>query len=339
VLQSLQEATQKFLQEAQNLPEIAQVSTTLKSNVPQYFTNVNIEKAKSMGVALDDIFMTLNAFLRYYYVNDFNWLGRVFKVKIQGEEEFRSNPKSLKELYVCSRTTQAMITLSSLCTFEQEAGPEMIDHFNGYAADYMNAAPKAGYSFGQLSGALEKLALKNLPSEMNLSWTGAVYQAQKSGSKSVFAFILGFIMVVLILAAQYEKILLPFSVFLSIPFGVLGALVTVNLRGLSNDIYFQIGLLTLIGLCAKNAILIVEFAILGREKSLSIIEATIHAARIRFRPILMTSLAFILGVLPLFLSHGAGAASRHSIGTGILGGMVAATFLAIFFIPLFYERV
>jgi hydrophobe/amphiphile efflux-1 (HAE1) family protein len=335
-----QKTIQEFLNKVKQLPEVAQASTTLKNNVPQYFADINIEKIKKMGVSLEDFFMTVNAFLGSYYVNDFNWLGRTFKVKIQADETFRLSPRNLEELYVRSQKNQkSMIPISTLCSFKQVTGPEMIDHYNGYIAAYMNAAPKPSASFGQLAKALETLAEKTLPPEMTLAWTGAVYQAKKSGSKSAMAFIFGFIMVVLILAAQYEKILLPFSILLSIPFGVFGALIAVFLRGLQNDIYFQIGLLTLIGLCAKNAILIVEFAIIAREqKGLSIVEAAVHAAKIRFRPILMTSLAFIFGVLPLCLSHGAGAASRHSIGTGILGGMMAATFLAIFFIPLFYER-
>jgi multidrug efflux pump subunit AcrB len=239
-------------------------------------------------------------------------------------------------MYVRSSTTQTMVPLDAMMTLTPSTGPIMINHFNGSVAAYLNGMGTPGYSSGQSIQAIEAIAKDVLPEDMKLSWAGAALQEKKTGYQSLFAIGFGLVMVVLILAALYEKLLLPISVLCAIPFGVLGALLAVFFTGLTNDIYFQIGLLTLVGLSAKNSILIVEFAIIKRAEGLSIVEAAIEAARLRFRPILMTSLAFILGAVPLVLSSGAGANGRHSIGTGLIGGMVLASSLALFFIPLFY---
>ncbi|MGL4426464.1 MAG: efflux RND transporter permease subunit [Alphaproteobacteria bacterium] len=335
-IQEIEAVAQAFIQASQKHPAIAHLSTTLQTVLPQYMANVDREKAKSLGIPLDQIFATLASYYGGYYVNDFSKSGRVYQVQIQSDAPHRLAADDLKHMYVRSNTTQTMIPLSAVLTFTPSTGPVMVNHFNGSVSAYLNGMGAPGYSSGQSLQAIEEIAKDVLPEDMKLSWTGAAFQEKKTGYQSLFAIGFGLVMVVLILAALYEKLLLPISVLCAIPFGVLGALLAVFFAGLTNDIYFQIGLLTLVGLSAKNSILIVEFAIIKRAEGLSIVEAAIEAARLRFRPILMTSLAFILGAVPLVLSSGAGANGRHSIGTGLIGGMVLASSLALFFIPLFY---
>jgi len=230
-----------------------------------------------------------------------------------------------------------MIPLDTVVTTEHTSGPDPVTHFNGFNTALVLGASASGYSSGQTIDALDRLAREVLvPQGYGIDWSGISYQEHKAGSESVFAFAFGLLMVFLVLAAQYESWSVPFGVILAVPFGVFGALSAVWARGMTNDIYFQIGLVTLIGLAAKNAILIVEFANKRHEAGLPAADAALEAARLRFRPIIMTSMAFIMGVVPLVLATGAGAASRNSIGTGVFGGMLAATFLAIFFVPLFF---
>jgi HAE1 family hydrophobic/amphiphilic exporter-1/multidrug efflux pump len=230
-----------------------------------------------------------------------------------------------------------MIPLDTVVTTSYTSGPDPVTHFNGFNTALVLGSAAPGYSSGQALDALERAAREVLiPQGYGLDWSGISYQERKAGSQSVLAFGFGLLMVFLVLAAQYESWAVPFAVILAVPFGVFGALVAVWLSGMTNDIYFQIGLVTLIGLAAKNAILIVEFANQRFTHGLSLKEAALEAARLRFRPILMTSMAFILGVVPLVVAKGAGAASRHSIGTGVFGGMLAATFMAVFFVPLFF---
>ncbi len=230
-----------------------------------------------------------------------------------------------------------MIPLDTVVTTESTSGPDPVTHFNGYNTALVLGASAPGYSSGQTLDALERVAQEVLvPQGYAIDWSGISYQERKAGTQSVLAFGFGLLMVFLVLAAQYESWTIPFAVIIAVPFGVFGALSAVWLRSMNNDIYFQIGLVTLIGLSAKNAILIVEFASQQHQQGRSLVESAIEAARLRFRPIIMTSMAFILGVLPLVIATGAGAASRRSIGTGVLGGMLAATFLAIFFVPLFF---
>ena len=231
----------------------------------------------------------------------------------------------------------SMIPVSTLARIEYTSGPGTMTRFNNYPAVQVLGAGRPGVSSGDAIAEVERIAKEVLPSDFSLDWSGASFQEKRSGGTSIVVLALGALMAFLILAAQYEKWSLPLSVMLALPFGTFGALAAVWLRGLTNDVYFQIGLVTLLGLAAKNAILIVEFAVLKYEEGLSASAAAVEAARLRFRPILMTSLAFILGVLPLAISHGAGAGARVSAGTGVMGGMLAATFLAIFFVPTFFK--
>jgi HAE1 family hydrophobic/amphiphilic exporter-1/multidrug efflux pump len=232
-----------------------------------------------------------------------------------------------------------MVQIRTVSDVKFVAGPDSVQHFNALPSIQILGDPKPGYSSGQAIAAMERAAAKVLPADMGYDWGGSAFQEKRSSGSSGLAIGAGFVMIFLILAAQYEKWTLPFSVLLALPFGIFGALVAVYLRNYTNDVYFQIGLVTLLGLSAKNAILIVEFAMMKVEDGLSPVAAALEAARLRFRPILMTSLAFILGVVPLAFSSGAGAAARQSIGTGVLGGMLAATFLAVFLVPLFFKLV
>jgi len=337
--QALMNATQKVVAAAAEHPELANVRTTMSMNVPQYKIDVDREKATALGVPLSSIFSTMQATFGNVYVNDFTLYGRNFQVKLQSEANFREKPEDLSQIFVRSQTSSAMIPLDSLVTVKRVIGPDLLERFNNFPAAKIMGDPAPGYSSGQALQAIQKVAATALPEGYTVAWTGTAYQEIETGGTGMQAILFGIIMVFLILAAQYERWSLPLAVILAVPFALFGALVAIWLRGLSNDVYFQIGLVTLIGLAAKNAILIVEFAVLKRQEGLSAFDAAIEAARLRFRPIIMTSLAFILGVLPLAISTGAGSASRHSIGTGVIGGMLAATFLAIFLIPLFFKLI
>jgi len=273
-----------------------------------------------------------------YYVNDFNKYGRTFRVTLQSEAEFRDRPEALRDVFVRTKKGE-MIPLPALVTVTQSSGPEVMERFNVFPAAKLMGAPAPGYSSGQAMAAMEAVAAEVLPQEFGLAWSGSSYQEKAAGGSSTLVFLLGIIMVFLILAAQYEKWSLPVAVVLAVPFAVFGAILATWGRGLSNDIYFQVALVTLIGLAAKNAILIVEFAVIRHKQGLSLFDASVEAARLRFRPIIMTSLAFVLGCVPLAISTGAGANSRHAIGTGVIGGMLGATVLAPFFIPVFFKLI
>jgi hydrophobe/amphiphile efflux-1 (HAE1) family protein len=336
---ALAAVTQKFIAAAAKRPELTGVSTQFRADVPQLYIDVDRDQAQAYGVKLSDIFNALQSTFGALYVNDFNKFGRTYRVQLQAEAPFRSTPADISKVWVRSSTTGDMVPLATLVDVKRVTGPETVDRFNLFPAANVigNAAP--GYSSGQAIAAMEQVAKQVLPSDYSYAWSGISYEEKKAGSTSTMAFAFGIIMVFLVLAAQYEKWSLPISVILAVPFGLFGAMLAVWLRGLSNDIYFQISLLTLIGLAAKNAILIVEFAVLKHDEGMPVGDAALEAARLRFRPILMTSMAFILGVVPLAIATGAGAASRHSIGTGVVGGMLSATFLAVFFVPLFYVLV
>lgn len=327
-----------LLAEANKQPELQGVQTLWQANSPQLYVSVDIEKARSMGIVAADIYNTLAATLGSYYVNDFNKSGRIYQVLMQAEGKYRSKPEDIGALYVRSKTGQ-MIPIRSVAEVKFASGPDSVQHFNALPSIQILGNPKPGYSSGQAIAAMERVANKVLPADVGYDWGGTAFQEKRSGGAAGLALGAGFLMIFLILAAQYEKWSLPFSVLLALPFGIFGALVAVYLRNFNNDVYFQIGLVTLLGLSAKNAILIVEFATMKVHEGLTPVAAALEAARLRFRPILMTSLAFILGVVPLAFSSGAGAAARQSIGTGVLGGMLAATFLAVFLVPLFFKLV
>jgi multidrug efflux pump subunit AcrB len=270
------------------------------------------------------------------YVNDFNKFGRTYRVQMQADAPFRAQPEDLGQVYVRSTTTREMIPLKSLIQTSNVVGPEQLERFNGFLAARVLGSGRPGVSSGEAIRAVEEVAARALPEGYQVAWSGQAFQEKRTGRQSAIAFALALVMVFLILAALYERWLLPFAVVFAVPFAVLGALAFVWGRGLENDIYFQIGLVVLIGLAAKNAILIVEFAQQGFLEGKPPLEAALNAARLRFRPIVMTSLAFVLGVMPLMFSSGAGAAARRSMGTGVVGGMLAATFIATLFVPLFF---
>ncbi|MBR4592905.1 MAG: multidrug efflux RND transporter permease subunit, partial [Elusimicrobiaceae bacterium] len=331
----LEQQMNAFLAAVQKRPEISSITTTFSADVPQYALSVDETKARAMGVSLDDLYATLQGTFGSTYVNDFTYMGRNFKVMIQAAGEYRSKPEQISGVYVRSESG-AMVPLSALVTLTSDLGPDMVERFNVFPAAKFIANPAPGYSSGDAIRAVEETAQKALDPDFTLAWTGTTYQETLAGSSSAQALFLGILVVFLILAAQYEKWSLPVAVLLAVPFAVFGALLGTWLRGLSNDIYFQIALVALVGLAAKNAILIVEFAVLLKEQGLASAQAAVQAARLRFRPIVMTSLAFILGCVPLMISHGAGAASRHSIGTAVVFGMLIATGVAPMFIPLFF---
>jgi len=331
-------ATQQFLQQASSRPELTGLNTLFRPTVPQLHIDLDREKARTLGVSVSEVYDTLAATMGSFYVNDFNKFGRTYTVQMQAEADFRSRPEDIGSIYVRTSGGQ-MVPLGALVSVRYIAGPEILERFNNFPAAKVIGAAAPGYSSGQAIATLEEVARTALPADFSLDWTGAAYQERRTGGESRTALLLATLMVFLILAALYNRLSLPLAVLMALPFGLFGALAAVWLRGMENDVYFQIGLITLLGLAAKNAILIVEFAMLRRQHGESTQDAAMHAARLRFRPILMTSLSFILGVLPLAISTGAGAASRHAIGTGVMGGMMAATFLAIFFVPVFFRLV
>ncbi len=327
---------QDFSAELRKRPELTGINSFFRPSVPQIFVEVDREKALALGIPVNDVFDALQSTMGALYVNDFNKFGRTYRVQIQAEAEYRLKPEDLGSVYVRSATGGEMLPLKSLLRIKNVVGAEQLDRFNGFVAAKLLGNGGAGVSSGQAIAAVEEVASKVLPAGYSLEWAGQAFQEKRVGRASTFAFGFALIMVFLILAAQYERWSLPLAVLLSVPFALLGALVAVLLRGMSNDIYFQIGLVTLIGLAAKNAILIVEFAAQKEAEGMSSFDAAIEAARLRFRPIVMTSLAFVLGVVPLVVATGAGAAARRSMGTGVFGGMLAATFIATLFVPLFF---
>ena len=334
-LQALSEAANKVVAEAAKRPELMGVRTQFSTSVPQYRINVDRDKAKTLGVPINSIFETMQSGFGSLYVNDFTLYGRTYRVSLSSESDFRSSADDLRFIYVRS-VVGAMMPLNTLVSVERIIGPDAVDRFNIFPAAKILGNPAPGFSSGQSLAAMQDVVSKTLGNDYSIGWTGSAYQELSTAGTGYQGFIFGLIMVFLILAAQYERWSLPIAVLTAVPFALFGAILAIWARGLENDIYFQIGLVTLIGLAAKNAILIVEFAEEQHRAGLSVLDAAVEAARLRFRPIVMTSLAFIFGVLPLAISTGAGSASRHSIGTGVIGGMVAATGLAILLVPLFY---
>ena len=331
----LSDQVTKFLEAARKRPELTSVSSSFSAAVPQYSLTVDEVKAQSMGVSLDTLFATLQGTFGNMYINDFTYMGRSFKVMMQAEGEYRARPDQLGGIYVKS-AKGAMVPLSSLVTLTPSLGPDVVERFNVFPSAKIMASPAPGYSSGDAIRAVEETAKETLDTGFTLAWTGTTYQEKLAGSSSASALMLGMLVVFLILAAQYEKWSLPIAVLLAVPFALFGALLGTWLRGLSNDIYFQIALVALVGLAAKNAILIVEFAVLLKEQGMAKAEAALQASLLRFRPIVMTSLAFILGCVPLAISFGAGAASGHSIGTAVVCGMLIATGVAPMFVPWFF---
>ena len=334
---AVNEATQALLAEARKQPELnpQALFTTFSTVTPQFNYELDRNKAKLLGLNLPDVFNTLQIYLGSLYVNDFNMFGRTFRVTLQAEQGARASANDLSRLYVRNNTGE-MVPLSTLGALKPIVGPETVTHYNNYGSALINGNAAPGFSSGQAIEAMERAAAASLPKDFGFEWTGITYQELKAGSVAIIVFALALVFCFLILAAQYESWSMPFMVLLSVPTAIFGALLAIWLRGMQMDVYSQIGFVMLIGLAAKNAILIVEFAKHLREGGLGIVEAAMEAGRLRLRPILMTAFAFILGVVPLMLASGAGAASRQSLGTAVFGGMLAATVLTLIFVPVFY---
>jgi multidrug efflux pump len=335
-VQAFNKQVQAFVQEANQLPAAQGVTSSFRVDVPQLYVDVDRTAAKARGVNLGDLFGTMQSFLSTLYINDFNLYGRTYRVQAEAQAQFRQTPEDIGRLYVRGGDG-AMIPISSLTRTEYRTGPTLLTRFNGFPSALVTGAPKTGASSGDLLDQVEGLlASRFAPEGVGFAYSGQSYQERASGGQGALIFGMGLVIVFLVLAAQYESWSIPFAVLLGVPFGVIGALIGIKLRGQPSDIYFQVGLITVVGLAAKNAILIVEFANELRNHGHSLRDAVLEAARERFRPILMTSFAFILGVTPLMLASGAGAESRHSLGTGVFAGMLTATVVGVFFIPLFF---
>ncbi len=328
-------AVNLFIEALKKEPRLAGINTFFRPTVPQLFIEVDEAKAMSLGIPISSIYDTLQSTMGSLYVNDFNKSGRTYRVQLQAEAPYRMKPDDLGKVYVRSNTG-AMVPLSAVSSVNSIVGAEQLERFNGLLSAKVLAGGAPGVSSGDVIKIVEKIAKESLPEGYQMAWTGQAYQEKRTGSAALFAFGFAIIMVFLILAAQFETWALPLAVIMAVPFALTGALIAVMIRGMPNDIYFQIGLITLIGLAAKNAILIVEFASQKMEEGMPIMEAAIEAARLRFRPIVMTSMAFVFGIVPLVVATGAGAAARQSMGTGVFGGMILATFIATIFIPLFF---
>ena len=309
--------------------------SSFRADDPQMIVDIDRDKARSLGLPLREVTDALQVFLGSQYVNDFDFNNRAYRVFVQADQRFRASPSNLKQLYARASNGD-MIPLDSVVRLRETTAPQVISHFNLFRSAEITGNPAPGQSSGQTLQAMEDLARANLPPGFDFAWAGQSLEEQRAGGQAGVIFGLSLLLVYLVLAAQYESFILPFIILLGVPLAVFGALSAQLLRGFNNDIFCQVGLVLLVGLAAKNSILIVEFAEQLRERGLSIVDAAIESARIRLRPILMTSFAFILGVLPLALATGAGAASRNSVGTAVAGGMLASTFLSIFFIPVLY---
>ena len=334
-LQELAAVTQDMVRQGASRKELAGLFSGFTANDPQFLVNIDREKAKSLHVPLQQITDTLGVYMGSAYVNDFDFNNRSYRVYVQADKQFRSHSLDIKQYYVRS-DTGAMIPLDNLVSISQTASPQVINHYNLFRSAEIDGANAPGSSSGQAITAMQDLSHKILPQGFSYEWTGLSLEELASGQTTLILFGLGVVVVYLTLSAQYESFVLPFIVLLAVPMAVLGALLAVSLRGLQNDVYCQIGLVMLVGLASKNAILIVEFAEQLRERGMPLVEATVEAARIRLRPILMTSFAFILGVVPLMVAHGAGQEGRHSVGTTVFGGMIMSTLLNLFFIPVLY---
>lgn len=330
------EIVKNFLDALRGRKELTGINSFFRPTIPQLFVEVDEAKAAALGMNIPEVYETLQSTMGSLYVNDFNRAGRTYRVQLQADAPYRMQPEDIGKVYARSRNGD-MIPLSTVVRVQPIVGPEQIERYNGFLAAKVMGNGAPGISSGDALRIVEEVAAATLPSGYDISWTGQAFQEKRTGNASRLAFGFGIIMVFLILAAQYERWSLPLAVIMAVPFALLGALLAVMVRGMPNDIYFQIGLVTLIGLAAKNAILIVEFAAQKQAEGMNLVDAAMEAARLRFRPIVMTSLAFVLGVVPLVIATGAGAAARRSMGTGVFGGMLAATFIATIFIPLFFK--
>ena len=337
-IQTLNTYTQEIVAKASQDKRLMSVRTTLNAGVPKYMLTVDKEKAKSMNISVSSIYSVIQNSFGKGYINDFNLYSRTFHVNIQSESEFRATKDNFKNIFV-KTSAGDLVPVSELVTVNREVGASVIQRFNMFNSSQVTGSPSAGHASSDAIAAIEEIASSVLPEGYSIAWSGTSYQEKKLSNEGNYTAVYAAIFVFLILAALYESWSIPLAVIISIPFAIFGAALSIYLRGLEADIYFQVGLITLVGLSAKNAILIVEFAMDKLRDGMSLLDATIEAARLRFRPIVMTSLAFIVCTLPLALSSGAGSASRHIIGTTVVGGMVAAVVIGVLFIPLFFYGV
>jgi len=334
-LRELDVMVREIIRDGNAQSRLAGLNTTYRVDVPQLFAEVDRTKAKTIGVPLTEVFGTLQAYLGSAYVNDFNKFGRTWQVKVQADHRFRIEPRDIRELEVRNARGE-MVPIGTLVKVERIVGPQTILRYNLYPSASITGAAAPGYSSGQALGLMEEIAREKLPNSMGFEWTGMSFQERKVGSEAIMVFALAIVLVFLVLSAQYESWTNPAAVIMVVPLAVLGTVVALLLKGSDNNVYTQVGVVLLIGLASKNAILIVEFAMAEREKGKSVLEAVVDAAKLRFRPILMTSIASIAGFLPLVVASGAGAASQQAIGTAVVGGMAAATFMSLLFTPVFY---
>ncbi|HCA66534.1 MAG TPA: multidrug efflux RND transporter permease subunit, partial [Pseudomonas sp.] len=326
---------QNVIAKSADYPELAGLFTSYQVNVPQVDADIDREKAKTHGVAIDDIFDTMQVYLGSLYANDFNRFGRTYQVNVQADQKFRLAPEQIGQLKVRNNRGE-MVPLSTFVNVKDSAGPDRVMHYNGFLTAEINGAAAPGYSSGQAEAAMERLLQAELPNGMTYEWTELTYQQILAGNTAVFVFPLCVLLAFLVLAAQYESWSLPLAVILIVPMTLLSAITGVILAGSDNNVFTQIGLIVLVGLACKNAILIVEFAKDKQEEGMDRLAATLEACRLRLRPILMTSFAFIMGVVPLVLSSGAGAEMRHAMGVAVFSGMLGVTFFGLLLTPVFY---
>ena len=334
-LQDLDKVTHDLTRAGFGRKDLAGLFTTYTASDPQFVVTIDREKAKSLHIPLSQITDTLSVYMGSAYINDFDFNNRSYRVYVQADKQFRSHPQDIKEYYVRS-DSGAMVPLENLVSISQTAAPQVISHYNLFRSTEIDGSAAPGFSSGQAIDAMQQLSAKTLPQGYTYEWSGISLEELASGSTTLILFGLGTLVVYLTLSAQYESFVLPFIILLAVPMALLGALSAQWLRGQQNDVYCQVGLVMLVGLASKNAILIVEFAEQLRQRGMTIVDAAVEAARIRLRPILMTSFAFILGVVPLVTASGAGENGRHSVGTTVFGGMIMSTILNLFFIPVLY---
>jgi HAE1 family hydrophobic/amphiphilic exporter-1 len=334
-LEELNVMLEEILQDGEAQSGMAGLNSTFRIDVPQLFAEVDRTKAKTLGIPLDEVFGTLQAYLGSAYVNDFNKFGRTWQVKAQADNRYRIKPEDIRRLEVRNDKGE-MVPLGTLIDVEQTVGPQTILRYNLYPTASITGSAAPGFSSGQALNLMEQLASEKLPTSMGFEWTGMSFQEKQVGSEAIFIFALAIVLVFLVLSAQYESWSSPAAVIMVVPLAVLGTVVAVMMKGADNNVYTQIGITLLIALASKNAILIVEFAMAEQAKGKSIIDAAVDAAKLRFRPILMTAISSIAGFMPLVVAAGAGAASQQAIGTAVVGGMIAATVMSVTFTPAFY---
>jgi HAE1 family hydrophobic/amphiphilic exporter-1 len=335
-LKALEQVTNEFAADGNTQAGLQRMYTGFRANVPQLFVEIDRQQVRSLGIPLQDVFDTLQAYLGSAYVNDFNMLGRIFQVKAQAESRFRAKPEDIRRLEIRSPAGE-MVPLGSILEVREVLGPQVVFHHNIYPSAKISGQAAAGFTSGQALGILENMAAQRLPGSMGYEWTELSYQEKAASGQASMIFLFSVILVYLVLAAQYESWTVPLSVCFAVPTALLGAVAALIIREVDNNVYTQIGIVLLIGLSAKTSILIVEFAKVKRDEGMPIVDAALEASRLRFRAVLMTAFSFILGVIPLLVATGAGAESRIALGTTVFGGMLVATVVSVVSVPMLYR--